>query len=170
MADAPPRLFVALTSIIGVSGMPGNAWYAFANESLELLLRRFAAEHDELVVTDGGPPREADAAPADRGRVRSEVDPQLRRHRCAEEVAAGDVGQERAVVGEGSPLQGDAIIGVGCAGRAHERSHQRSDTGNSSHCPALASPVSPAPATDVAQSIIPYAVRLRPPAQHRPYG
>lgn len=33
----------ALTSIIGVTGMPGNAWYAFANEALDLELRRFGA-------------------------------------------------------------------------------------------------------------------------------
>lgn len=45
LADAPPKLFVALTSIIGVTGMPGNAWYGFSNESLDLALRRFGAEH-----------------------------------------------------------------------------------------------------------------------------
>ncbi len=43
--DAPPRLVVALTSIIGVSGMLGNAWYAFANEALDLAVARFAARH-----------------------------------------------------------------------------------------------------------------------------
>ncbi len=33
---------VALTSIIGVTGMPGNSWYAFSNETLDLLLRAFS--------------------------------------------------------------------------------------------------------------------------------
>src|SRR5205085_7497387 len=49
LADAPPRLAVALTSIIGVTGMPGNAWYGFANETLDLELRRFGAEHGSAV-------------------------------------------------------------------------------------------------------------------------
>ncbi len=47
LADAPPRLFLAFSSIIGVTGMPGNAWYGFSNEVLDLLVRRFAAEHPE---------------------------------------------------------------------------------------------------------------------------
>ncbi len=41
LADRPPRLFCAFTSIIGVSGMVGNAWYAFANETLDLELAAF---------------------------------------------------------------------------------------------------------------------------------
>ena len=45
LADQPPRLFVGFSSIIGVTGMPGNAWYAFSNEALDLILRRFGAEH-----------------------------------------------------------------------------------------------------------------------------
>ena len=43
--DAPPKLFVALTSVIGVVGMPQNAWYAFANQSLDRSLGRFADRH-----------------------------------------------------------------------------------------------------------------------------
>jgi len=43
---AAPKLFVAMTSIIGVTGMVGNAWYAFSNESLKLMLRDFAAKHE----------------------------------------------------------------------------------------------------------------------------
>jgi NAD(P)-dependent dehydrogenase (short-subunit alcohol dehydrogenase family) len=39
--DLPVRAFFALGSIIGVSGMPGNAWYAFSNEGLRAVLRRF---------------------------------------------------------------------------------------------------------------------------------
>ena len=34
-------MFIALTSIIGVTGMPHNAWYAFANECLDRTLGRF---------------------------------------------------------------------------------------------------------------------------------
>jgi enediyne polyketide synthase len=42
--DATALKFIgALTSIIGVTGMPGNAWYAFANEALDLQLRRFSS-------------------------------------------------------------------------------------------------------------------------------
>src|SRR5262245_2493770 len=50
LEDTPPRLFVAFTSIIGVTGMPGNAWYAFANEALDLTLRRFRAKHPETAT------------------------------------------------------------------------------------------------------------------------
>ena len=46
--DVPPKLFVALTSVIGVVGMPHNAWYAFANQSLDRSLGRFAARHPSV--------------------------------------------------------------------------------------------------------------------------
>lgn len=39
------KLVMGLTSVIGVLGMPGNAWYGFANEALDLLIRRYAALH-----------------------------------------------------------------------------------------------------------------------------
>lgn len=39
LQPTPPRLFIAFTSIIGVTGMPGNAWYAFSNEALDIFLR-----------------------------------------------------------------------------------------------------------------------------------
>jgi enediyne polyketide synthase len=45
LADRPPELVAALTSVIGVLGMPGNAWYAFSNERVDLALRRFASRH-----------------------------------------------------------------------------------------------------------------------------
>jgi enediyne polyketide synthase len=45
LRDQPPELVVGLTSIIGVTGMPGNAWYAFANAVLDLLLARFHVDH-----------------------------------------------------------------------------------------------------------------------------
>lgn len=47
LSDHPPKLFLAFSSIIGVTGMPGNAWYAFANESLAILLSHFQARHPE---------------------------------------------------------------------------------------------------------------------------
>jgi len=50
LADKPPRLFCAFTSIIGVSGMVGNAWYAFANETLDLELAAFQEAHPETDV------------------------------------------------------------------------------------------------------------------------
>ncbi len=45
LEQSPPKLVVGFTSIIGVTGMPGNGWYAFSNETLDLILRRFAADH-----------------------------------------------------------------------------------------------------------------------------
>ena len=50
LAKNPPKIFIAFSSIIGVTGMPGNAWYAFANESLDLMLRRFEQEHPQTQV------------------------------------------------------------------------------------------------------------------------
>jgi len=41
----PPKLFIGLTSIIGVTGLPGNAWYGFSNEALDIILQRFEADH-----------------------------------------------------------------------------------------------------------------------------
>ena len=41
----PPKLIVGLTSIIGITGMQGNGWYAFSNEALDLILRRYASTH-----------------------------------------------------------------------------------------------------------------------------
>ena len=51
LADAPPKLCIGLTSIIGVTGMPGNGWYAFANEALDLVLRSFEARHGTAVLS-----------------------------------------------------------------------------------------------------------------------
>jgi enediyne polyketide synthase len=47
LKDTPPKLFVGISSIIGVTGMPGNAWYGFSNEALDLILHRFAADHPD---------------------------------------------------------------------------------------------------------------------------
>ncbi len=41
LQDAPPQLIIGLTSIIGITGMAGNAWYGFSNEALDLLLRNY---------------------------------------------------------------------------------------------------------------------------------
>ncbi|MEO1300074.1 MAG: SDR family NAD(P)-dependent oxidoreductase, partial [Cyanobacteria bacterium J06636_16] len=47
----PPKLFAAFSSIIGVTGMVGNAWYGFSNEALNLVLQQFTAAHPETAVT-----------------------------------------------------------------------------------------------------------------------
>ncbi|MDJ0625355.1 MAG: SDR family NAD(P)-dependent oxidoreductase [Candidatus Caenarcaniphilales bacterium] len=39
LQDSPLKAFFALTSIIGITGMQGNSWYAFSNEALDLVLR-----------------------------------------------------------------------------------------------------------------------------------
>ncbi|MEJ2324592.1 MAG: SDR family NAD(P)-dependent oxidoreductase [Nitrospirota bacterium] len=44
LTESPPKLFVCFGSIIGISGMAGNAWYGFSNEILNLLLQRFKAQ------------------------------------------------------------------------------------------------------------------------------
>lgn len=44
------KLIVALSSIIGVTGMPGNIWYGFANENLDLYLRSIRQQHPHLVT------------------------------------------------------------------------------------------------------------------------
>ncbi|GAB1544098.1 hypothetical protein NUACC21_67740 [Scytonema sp. NUACC21] len=50
LSSTPPKLAIAFSSIIGVTGMPGNAWYAFANESLAILLDSFTNKHPETSV------------------------------------------------------------------------------------------------------------------------
>lgn len=39
------KAFCALTSIIGVTGMAGNAWYAFSNECVDRLVQVYGAAH-----------------------------------------------------------------------------------------------------------------------------
>lgn len=39
------KLVVGLGSVIGVVGMPGNSWYGFANEAMDLVLRKHHARH-----------------------------------------------------------------------------------------------------------------------------
>ena len=50
LEDVPPKMFVALTSVIGVVGMAHNGWYAFANQSLDRSLGQFAARHPSVEV------------------------------------------------------------------------------------------------------------------------
>jgi enediyne polyketide synthase len=45
LKDDPPAIFCAFTSVIGVTGMPNNAWYAFANQALDRSLGLFASSH-----------------------------------------------------------------------------------------------------------------------------
>ncbi|MBN2348917.1 MAG: SDR family NAD(P)-dependent oxidoreductase [Bacteroidales bacterium] len=39
------KSFIAFTSIIGVTGMQGNSWYAFSNETLDLILRNIQIQY-----------------------------------------------------------------------------------------------------------------------------
>jgi enediyne polyketide synthase len=45
LKNSPPKLIVAFGSIIGVTGMAGNAWYGFSNEVLNLLLQQFKSQN-----------------------------------------------------------------------------------------------------------------------------
>ena len=49
-AANPPKFFMAFSSIIGVTGMAGNAWYAFANECLQQMLSRFQMQHPSTQI------------------------------------------------------------------------------------------------------------------------
>jgi enediyne polyketide synthase len=46
--ERPVKTFAALSSIIGATGMPGNGWYAYSNEALDLMLRELSASRPEL--------------------------------------------------------------------------------------------------------------------------
>ncbi|NEO45562.1 MAG: SDR family NAD(P)-dependent oxidoreductase [Moorea sp. SIO4A3] len=50
LATKPPKLFVGFSSISAVLGLPGNTWYGFSNEALDLILRQFGEEHPETSV------------------------------------------------------------------------------------------------------------------------
>jgi len=47
LTDRPPKLIVGMGSIIGLTGMPGNGWYGFSNETMDIALRGFTADHPE---------------------------------------------------------------------------------------------------------------------------
>ncbi len=42
------KIFVGLCSIIGVTGMPGNAWYGFSNEALNIILQRLEIDYPDI--------------------------------------------------------------------------------------------------------------------------
>lgn len=46
----PLKLFAGFSSVIGFTGMQRNAWYGFSNETLDLILRRFKAQHPQTAV------------------------------------------------------------------------------------------------------------------------
>ena len=48
----PPKLIVGIGSIIGVTGMPGNGWYGFSNEAMDIALREFAAAHPQTRIAN----------------------------------------------------------------------------------------------------------------------
>jgi enediyne polyketide synthase len=50
LANAPLKLFAGFSSVIGITGMQRNAWYGFANEALDLILRRLQVQHPEMAV------------------------------------------------------------------------------------------------------------------------
>lgn len=50
LENNPPKLFVGFTSITGVTGMSGNSAYGFANEALQLFLRRYENQHRQTKV------------------------------------------------------------------------------------------------------------------------
>ena len=46
----PPKIFVGISSIGAVVGLPGNSWYSFSNEVLDLILRRFGQANPQTAV------------------------------------------------------------------------------------------------------------------------
>jgi enediyne polyketide synthase len=48
----PPKLIVGMGSVIGITGMPGNGWYGFSNEVMDLALRGFTADHPQTATVD----------------------------------------------------------------------------------------------------------------------
>jgi acyl transferase domain-containing protein len=50
LESVPLKLFAAFTSIIGVTGMNNNAWYAYSNERVARLLDGFAKAHPATAV------------------------------------------------------------------------------------------------------------------------
>jgi len=50
LQSKPPKIFAGISSIGAVVGLPGNSWYSFSNEVLDLILRHFHQEHPETSV------------------------------------------------------------------------------------------------------------------------
>ena len=51
---SPLKMVAGISSIIGYTGMPGNAWYGFSNEMLDMLLRKYGAENPQTSVISIG--------------------------------------------------------------------------------------------------------------------
>ncbi len=45
-----PEVFITLSSIIGVTGMDGNASYAFSNEVMDVIMTQFSKKHPDIHV------------------------------------------------------------------------------------------------------------------------
>ena len=50
LQDRPPKLFIAFSSITGVSGMIRNGWYGFSNEALELVVQQYGERFPQTSV------------------------------------------------------------------------------------------------------------------------
>ncbi|HWR98689.1 MAG TPA: SDR family NAD(P)-dependent oxidoreductase [Candidatus Methanoperedens sp.] len=50
LGDTGLKLFVGMSSVIGVTGMARSAWYGFSNEALDLVLAEFSRQHPETAV------------------------------------------------------------------------------------------------------------------------
>lgn len=48
--ELPIKLFVGVSSVIGVTGMPGNSWYALGNQMLDSLIREFAGRQQDCAA------------------------------------------------------------------------------------------------------------------------
>ncbi len=48
--DSPPKMIIGFSSIIGVTGMMGNALYGFSNEALNLCLQQFKAHSKKTEI------------------------------------------------------------------------------------------------------------------------
>ncbi|MBF0503524.1 MAG: SDR family NAD(P)-dependent oxidoreductase [Candidatus Omnitrophica bacterium] len=50
LSDAPPKMIVGITSIIGLTGMEASGWYGLSNEILNLYLHQFKLRHPSTQV------------------------------------------------------------------------------------------------------------------------
>jgi enediyne polyketide synthase len=50
LEGSPPKLLVSFSSISAVLGLPGNTWYGFSNEAVDLILRKFRQKHNDTSV------------------------------------------------------------------------------------------------------------------------
>ncbi|MCW5203122.1 SDR family NAD(P)-dependent oxidoreductase [Desulfobulbus sp. US4] len=50
LQDHPPQLFIAFSSLIGISGMQKNGWYGFSNEALHLFLQQYGETEPRITT------------------------------------------------------------------------------------------------------------------------